>query len=121
MDLRRYFFELTPLGRADNEVRKHIGEGFDNRKFKKYENALNHYRTVKTAQISVRTLLYASIITSVVTTFGFEQVRLLQQAASYLGATILLIAYAVTSYFSLMARELYQVQREILLSSIIEK
>lgn len=116
MDFRKYFFELTPLGKADQEVRNHLGEEIDEIQFQRYERALNYYRTAKMFQLTAKMLLYAGIITSVVATVGFEQVRLLQSVASYFGATVLLIFYAVSSYFTLLRRESYHVQREILLS-----
>jgi len=116
MDLKKYLFELTPTGKADKELRKHLEGERKLENLGEYEKSLKRYRNIKTVQTTVRILLYASIITSVVTTLGLEQVRLLQQIASYIGATILLAAYAITSYFTLMARELYHVEREILLS-----
>lgn len=118
MDFRRYFFELTPLGKADQEVRDYLGEEISSAQFQRYERALNYYRTAKMFQLAAKILLYAGIITSVVATVGFEQVRLLQHLASYFGATLLLIFYAVSSYFALLRRESYHVQREILLSQI---
>lgn len=120
MDLRKQIFKLTPLGKADQEVREHLGDHVNEELFNRYEASLNHYRSAKFFQTIVKTLLYASIITSVVATFGFEQVRLLQQIASYFGATVLLILYAMTSYYSLLRRESYHVHREILLSNFEE-
>ncbi len=117
MDIRREIFKLTPLGRADQELRDHLGEQADSDLFRKYEKSLNYYRTAKFSQTIVKALLYASLITSVIATFGFEQVQLLQQIASYIGATILIILYAFTSYYSLLRRESYHVKREILLAN----
>lgn len=114
-------FELTPLGKADKDVREFLKDRLDEKQFKRYENALKHYRHLKGVQTALKLLLYASVVTSVATTVGFSQARFLQQIASYLGTSLVLVLYAVTSYFTMIRREAYHVQREILISMASEQ
>ncbi|MFT4892262.1 MAG: hypothetical protein ACI8Z7_000029 [Candidatus Nanohaloarchaea archaeon] len=116
MDIRKHFFELTPLGKADKEVREYLKERLDEEQFNRYHRSLSHYRHMKFIQSSLKLLFYASIITSIATTFGFTQAQLLQQIASYLGTSLIFILYAATSYITMIRRESYHVQREILIS-----
>lgn len=116
MDLRNYFFELTPLGKADKDVKEYMKERLTDQQIERYGSALSHYRHIKVFQGALKILLYASIITSVATTVGLEQAQLLQKIASYLGTSLILILYAVTSYITMIRREAYHVQREILIS-----
>jgi len=114
--IKKYLFELTPLGKADKEVRDYLKEGLEPHQFERYQNALNHYRHIKVIQTSLKTLLYASIITSVATTVGLDQAQLLQRIASYIGTSLIFVLFAITSYISMIRREAYHVQREILIS-----
>jgi hypothetical protein len=113
---QKHIFELTPLGKADKDVREFLKGRIDEDKVRRYESSLKHYRHMKAIQTALKMLLYASVITSVATTFGFEEVRFLQQVASYVGTSVLFILYAVTSYITMIRRESYHVQREILVS-----
>lgn len=115
-NLKESFFRLTPLGRADLELKESLKEEIGPDKLDKYEKSLNRYRDLRILNDFFRILLYASIITSVATTFGFNQLRIIEQIASYIGTTMLLIFYGITRYFSVVARESYHVQREILIS-----
>jgi len=113
---RKHLFELTPLGKADKEVRNFLEKRVESEDFRRYERSLNLYRRFRLLQTSLKILLYASIITAVATTFGFDQVRILQRIASYIGTSVLLVAYAGVTYITLIRKETYHVQREILIS-----
>jgi len=71
---------------------------------------------MKLIQGTLKILLYASIITSIAATFGIEGIRIIQQIASYMGTTVIFILFAATSYITMIRRETYHVQREILIS-----
>lgn len=115
--LKRTFFEFTPLGKADKEVRDFLKENAPEKEFKAYESSLKQYRYFKIMQSSFKVLFYASLITAIAATFGLErELRLVQQVASYLGTTIIFILFAATSYFTMIKRESYHVRREILIS-----
>lgn len=116
LKIRKYLFELTPLGKADKEVRKILKEDVDTKQLNKYESALNYYRSIKVFENILRILLYASIITSIAATVGFDRLRIIQQVASYLGTTLILVLYVVTSYIAMIRKETYHVQREVLIS-----
>ena len=114
--IKKYIFELTPLGKADKEVRDYLKEGLEPHQFERYQSSLNHYRHIKLIHTSLKLLFYASIITSAATTIGLDQAQLLQKIASYIGTSVIFILYAITSYISMIRREAYHVQREILIS-----
>lgn len=114
--VKKYLFELTPLGKADKEVRDYLKEGLEPHQFERYQSSLNHYRHMKVIQAGLKMLFYASIIASIATTVGFDQVQLLQKIASYIGTSVIFVLYAVTSYLAMIRRETYHVQREILVS-----
>ncbi len=114
--MREYIFKLTPLGKADHEVRAYLKDNLNEEQFDRYESALDHYRHMKVLQTVLKALLYASIIASVAATFGLDEAHLLQKLASYIGTTFLIIAYGITSYITMIRRESYHVQREILIS-----
>jgi len=116
-DIRDRIFQLTPLGRADSNLKKYLEKRkVDAKKLKHYEKILKKYRANKAIHNLIRVLLYAGIITSVATTFGLEQAQIIAQIASYIGVTILLMLYGVTLYFSELYREDFHVKREILIS-----
>lgn len=117
MNIRKHFFELTPLGKADKEVREYLKERLDDEQFKRYQRSLSHYRHMKMIQSTLKLLFYASIITSIAATFGFDREALiLQRVASYLGTSVIFVLYIATSYITMIRRESYHVQREILIS-----
>lgn len=117
MEWRKYVFELTPLGKADKEVRDFLQEGLEPHQYESYQRTLNQYRYVKIAQIALKALFYASIITSIAATFGFTgELLIIERVASYIGTTMIFILYGITSYITLIRREAYHVQREILVS-----
>lgn len=117
MSWKQYLFELTPLGKADKEVRGFLKEGLEPHQFERYEKALNQYRYLKIIQGTLKVLLYTGIITSVAATVGFRnEVMILQKVASYIGTTFIFVLYALVSYVTMIRREAYHVQREILVS-----
>lgn len=112
-------FRLTPLGRADIELKNYLSADEDiesSEEFKSYEKALKKYRNLKVLQMWVKILLYAGLITSIAASLGLEQISILNQIASYIGVTFLLLGYAVTNYATMLHREEYHVKREILVS-----
>lgn len=114
-------FSLTPLGRADQELKKYLDLDksiFDSDEFVNYEDALKKYRNLKLLQLVVKILLYAGVITSIAASFGFEEIRIISRIASYLGVTFLLISYLAVNYITILHREEYHVKREILVSHI---
>lgn len=114
--VKKHLFELTPLGKADKEVRDYLKKGLEPHQFERYENSLNHYRHIKLVQAGLKGLFYASIIASVATTVGLDQAQILQRIASYVGTSVIFVLYAITSYIAMIRRETYHVQREILIS-----
>jgi hypothetical protein len=117
--MKEKIFQLTPLGRADILLKKYLGAGedlIDSEEFKEYERALQKYRNLKLLQMVVKVLLYAGIITSVAASIGLEELRVINRIASYLGFTIILIAYVIVNYITMLHREEYHVKREILVS-----
>lgn len=116
LSVRQKLFQLTPLGKADYELKQYLKGKATDKEISRYQTALNHYRHIKLGQISLKILLYAGIVTSVATTFGLEQAQIIQQIASYIGVSIIFVLYAVTSYITMIRRESYHVQREILIS-----
>jgi hypothetical protein len=113
-------FKLTPLGRADSQIRAFLKMRLDEHQFERYNESLNRYRNVKLFQQTVRILLYASIITSVAATFNVN-LSVINQIASYIGFTFLLITYGFVNYFTMLYREDYHVQRDILIATAAEE
>ncbi|MFB6099801.1 MAG: hypothetical protein ABEK16_00880 [Candidatus Nanohalobium sp.] len=113
-------FKLTPLGRADSKIRAFLEMRLEDHQFERYNDSLNRYRNAKIAQQAVRVLLYASIITSVAATFNVN-LSIINKIASYLGFTVILALYALISYFSMLYREDYHVQRDILIATAAEE
>lgn len=113
------FFKLTPLGRADSQIRAFLEMRLDDHQFERYNESLNRYRNFKLIQQTVRILLYASIISSVAATFNVN-LSIINKIASYLGFTALLILYGAVNYFTMLYREEYHVQRDILIATAAE-
>lgn len=117
--IRDQIFRLTPLGRADRDLKKYLeSKDVDEEKLRDYEKVLSKYRANRGVHNGVRVFLYAGIITSVATTFGIEQAQLIAQVASYIGVSILLILYGITLYFAELYREDFHVKREILIAEV---
>lgn len=114
--MKNAIFQLTPLGKAHYEVKEYLHDRLGENDLKRYETSLNHYRTVKVVQAVLKVFLYAGIITSAFATFGLEQAFIIQKIASYVGVSVIFVLYAVTSYITMIRREAYHVQREILIS-----
>lgn len=117
--IRNRIFRWTPIGRADQDLKKYLDDHqeFDKEKLKEYDKVLKKYRANKGLHNGVKVLLYAGIITSIATTIGFTQAQLIAQIASYIGVTVLLILYGITLYFSQLYKEDFHVKREILISN----
>lgn len=115
--LKRYMdiSKLTPLGRTD-KVLKEETEGLDTEKTEEYEDTFSRYRRIKILQLSVKILLYASIVTSVASAIGLN-VEFIASISSYIGTTVLIIIYAGITYLTKMYREIFYVRREILINS----
>ena len=107
--------EITPLGRADKVLKEETRE-LDEQKKEKYKDNYRKYRKIKTIQISIKILLYASIITSIAAAVGFNA-EFIAKISSYVGTTLLIILYSGLTYFTKLYRETYLVRREILISS----
>lgn len=119
--IRDYIFRVTPLGRADDDLKKYLSEREINKeRLEDYNAVLNKYRTHKGLHNFIKLFLYAGIVTSVATTFGIDQARYIAQVASYIGVSLLLVLYAFTLYFSELYREEYHVKREILIAEMSE-
>lgn len=113
-------FKFTPLGRADSKIKAFLEDRLDDHQFERYNESLNKYRTAKLFQQFFRLLLYASLVTSVAATFNLN-LSIITQIASYLGFTLILVFYAITNYFTMLYREDYHVQRDILIATAAEQ
>lgn len=117
--MKEKIFQLTPLGRADVLLKDYLDVGdevIDSEEFREYETALKKYRNLKLFQMVVKMFLYAGLVTSVAASLGIDQLRIINRIASYLGFTLLLIAYITVNYITMLHREEYHVKREILVS-----
>ncbi|WP_414837846.1 hypothetical protein ACK3SF_00365 [Candidatus Nanosalina sp. VS9-1] len=118
--MKDQIFRLTPLGRADIELRQHFEddeEFYSSDEYEEYEASRKKYRNRKLVQMSIKTLLYAGVITSVAASFGVPHLRIINQIASYIGVTFLLMLYAVALYTASLQKEEYHLKREILVSN----
>lgn len=113
-------FRLTPLGRADGQIRDFLENKLEDHQFERYNKSLMKYRNFKLIQQFTRVLLYASVITSVAATFNVN-LSIINQIASYLGFTLVLIIYGIVNYLTMIYREEYHVQRDILISTATEQ
>ena len=93
--MKNKIFQLTPLGRADKEVREFLRDELSTEELREYERALDKFRSAKMLHLIIKSLLYAGLITSVATTIGLDQAYILQKIASYIGVTLLLIMYGI--------------------------
>lgn len=112
-------FKLTPLGRADVEMKKYFEEDKDfrdSKEFKDYEASRKKYRNRKMFQLSIKVLLYASVITSIAVSLGIPYLRIINRIASYLGLTVILVLYVIALYITSLYKEEYHLKREILIS-----
>ena len=121
--VKEALFRLTPLGRADQELKKH----FEDTEVKKleaytdYEESRKKYRNRKVIQMSIKVLLYAGVITSIAASFNLPYVGVISDVASYIGVSMLLVLYASTFYVSSLFKEEYHLKREILISEATER
>ncbi|MEF8880448.1 MAG: hypothetical protein V5A72_01290 [Candidatus Nanohaloarchaea archaeon] len=99
--LRDFIFRITPLGRADEDLRDYLEESnFETQRLEEYETVLNKYRTHRAIHNFIKLFLYAGVATSIATTFGIEQAQFIAQIASYIGVSILFVLYSSSLYFS---------------------
>lgn len=110
----KFLYALTPLGKADQLLRNNL-EFEDGEKFQNYNNALNAYRSAKSLHLFSKLLLYASVVASAAAVIGLE-LDLLERVASYIGVSVILIMYLATSYIAMRNREIFHLQRELLIA-----
>jgi len=113
-NFRRKLWWFTPIGKSHNQLLKSLGKKPRSKEYLEYEKSFHKYRYTKRAEVSVRLLFYAGLISSVAASMGLEQLRVLQSIAAYIGMTALVILYALTSYFNLIAREEFYLKRDLL-------
>lgn len=109
---------FTPIGEADSVVRSELSE--EEKESKHYDNyrfAYKKYRYFKRFEITIKVLFYAGIITSAAAAFGFG-LEIIDRLASYIGFSVLLAAYIVSSYMAMRAKENLYIKREVLLSRV---
>lgn len=121
--MREKLFRLTPLGRADQEMKEHFKETEikDLEAYGEYEDSRKKYRNRKIVQMSIKTLLYAGVITSIAASFNLPYIHVINEVASYIGVSLLLVLYVLTFYFSSLHKEEYHLKREILISKKINQ
>lgn len=118
--MKDQIFKLTPLGRADVELRDHFKddeEFYGSDEYNEYETSRKKYRNLKAMQITVKILLYAGVITSIAASLGVPHIRIINQIASYIGVSMLIVLYAFALYVTSLQKEEYHLKREILVSS----
>jgi hypothetical protein len=114
--LRNFIYEFTPLGKSDKEVQKYLEDLISDEEMARYRSSLSQYRSMKVLESGTKALFYASIITSAAAAIGFQELMIIQKFASYLGTTAIFVLFAVASYLTMVKREAYHVQREILIA-----
>jgi len=116
--VRETLFKLTPLGRADQELKTHFSDTDieDLKAYKEYEESRKKYRNRKISQMIVKTLLYAGVITSIAASFNLPYIGIINEVSSYIGVSMLLVLYTITFYFSNLFKEEYHLKRELLIS-----
>ena len=109
---------FTPIGEADTVIRSELNSKEKNsQQYNTYRKAYRKYRYFKRFEVIVKILFYAGIVTSVAATLGFG-LEIIDRLASYIGFSVLLVAYLVSRYLVIRAKENLYVRREILLSRI---
>lgn len=114
-DIRKKIRWFTPLGKADWDLRNYLNPEESNEYYKRYKKSYKKYRYYKRIQITLRILIYASLVASVLTALGVPGTEILIGIASYIGISALIVLYLLFSYLCLRSREEYYVNREILL------
>lgn len=112
---RRGLWWFTPIGKSHNDLLRSMDVDKDSDSYKAYRRAFDRYRYTKRAETTTKILLYASIITSVAASLGLEQLRILQNISAYIGITLLIVIFAVSSYFNLRAREDFYLRRDLMM------
>ena len=113
-------FRFTPLGRADGQIRDFLEKRLDDRHFQRYNRSLNKYRNFLLIRNILRVLLYASLITSIAASFNLN-LSIINRIVSYLGFSVIALLYLIASYFAMLYREEYHVQRDILITTAAEQ
>lgn len=112
--IERIIFNISAIGSADQELRSRIsGEDVD---WSEYEERLQNYRLSLIGFNTSRTLLYASLISSIASTFNIYGLGIIEQIASYIGASLTFVLYIVTRHIAGRRKELYRLEREMLVS-----
>ena len=104
-------YRLSPLGRADKKIRNHMLTELNENELQEYDNSVERYRKTLAIKNGLRVLLYASVITSAAATFNID-LSIISRIASYLGFTVILSFYMLTSYLAAIYKEDYHVQRD---------
>lgn len=112
--IRERIFRFSGIGAADHQLREKLeAEEVD---WTDYEKELNNYR-ISIAFFNVtRVLFYAGLINSIASTFNIWAAGIIQQIASYIGVTVVLILYFASRHIANRRKELYRLERELLIS-----
>lgn len=115
-EFRDSFFQLSAIGAADQRLKDKLeGEEVN---WKAYEKELEKYRRSLSIFNVTRVLFYAGLINSVASTFNIYGAGIIQQIASYIGVTVIIILYTIARHFTNRRRELYRLERELLINSV---
>lgn len=113
-DLRERIFRFSAIGAADQRLRENLdGKEID---WTDYERELKRYRLSLALFNLTRILFYAGLINSVASTFNIWGASIIQQIASYIGVTVVLILYFTSRHLVSRREEIYRLEREVLLS-----
>lgn len=69
-NFRKKILEMTPIGKADNEVKKYIKNDFNKDYLLSYQRSLFSYRRVNILQAIINLLFYNSIVISILGKIG---------------------------------------------------
>lgn len=111
---------LTPLDAADLTIHETVGDHVDDALLARYEAARDAYLHMRWLYHIVRVLFYASLISTVATAFGLEQLQVIQSLQSYIGTPALLLLLLLTRYLGRVRRERYEVRREHLIADAVQ-
>lgn len=115
-NLREKVFRLSAVGAADQRLRERLkGKDID---WTDYEKELDNYRLSRVFFNATRILFYAGLINSIASTFNIWAVGIIQQIASYIGVTVVLILYVITRHITSRRQEIYRIERELLVNKL---
>lgn len=112
--VQRKLFNLSAIGRADKELRSRLED--ENVEWSEYDDKLQSYRISLVGFNAARALLYASLISSIASTFNIYGLGIIEQIASYIGASLTFLLYIITHHITGRRKELYRLERELLVS-----